>query len=93
MGVMASKQKTRLVSWGAFCIDQKVLPKTVGPDTVAKLCDDRGQTIAFLMRDQKKKNSDFRNGCGEISPVRKSYDTLLRRAKGKQVLGKNEPGP
>lgn len=39
---MASKQKIRLVSWGAFCTDQKALTKTVGPGTVVKLCDNRG---------------------------------------------------
>lgn len=35
------EKKIQLVSWGAFCIDQNVLLKTVGSDTVLKLCVDK----------------------------------------------------
>lgn len=35
-------KKPRLVLWGAFCTDQKALPKIAGLDIIVKLCDDRG---------------------------------------------------
>lgn len=35
------EKKIRLVSWGAFCIDQNVLLKTMGSGTVVKLYVDR----------------------------------------------------
>lgn len=35
------KKKNRLILWGAFCIDPNVLLKTVGSDTVVKLCADK----------------------------------------------------
>lgn len=92
---MASERKTRLVSWGAFCVDEKVLPKTASPGTVVKLCDDRGLNNSIAdggPKKPQKNKSRLQKCCGEISAFRKSYNILLRRAKEKQMR-KNEPSP
>lgn len=72
-------KKTRLVSWGTFCIAQKVLPKTAGRDPVVKLCDDRGlkQKHCWWGTKKTKNKSRLKKCCGEISPLRKSYSILL----------------
>lgn len=62
--MMASERKTRLVSWSAFCVDEKVLPKTASPGTVVKLCDDRGLNNSIAdggPKKPQKTKADFKS--------------------------------
>lgn len=86
-------KKPRLVLRGAFCTDQKALPKIAGLDIVVKLCDDRGLNNSIPDEGpkkktiKKKKKISLQKCCGEIRPLKKSYNRRLRSVKGKQVWG------
>lgn len=71
-------KKPRLVLRGAFCTDQKALPKIAGLDIVVKLCDDRGLNNSIPDEGpkkktiKKKKKSVFKNAVEKSDRSRKA---------------------
>lgn len=86
------RKKIRLVSWRAFCIDQNMLLKTVGSDTVVNCMLTRGLNNRIPHGGPKKKlEIRLPKFCGEISHLRKSYKHA--KSEGETGVKKHEPAP
>lgn len=82
MRAVASKPKARVGSWGTFYIDQTTLLKSRGPDTVVKLCDDRGLNNSIPDRGQKKNKLNLKK---KSQSHQDKLSHTVPESEGKQV--------